>query len=341
MHRSLDIDFRVIEDQLRGRNFVRSSEMLGPTENIFKTKEHGYRRVDDAAFLHVMHFEAGTTYSLRITRPDYVCIQISVGGTYNRWIDDHIAPVKPATIDITNAPLSFSDTTAGAKLRGVLIACKREYLIDHFKLNVDRVPAVYRPIFNSGAGSPSALTLPANPDVMVAADQILSWKHHEPLRHLYLNAKAIEIICEVVAQINGWVPQMRRPPAVQSKRVAIEAAATIYRREIFNAPTIEQLAMRVGLNRNDLTEGFREVFGATPHVYGHLLRMEEARLMLQDGQLSISEVARRIGYEGYSSFSRAYSSHFGHSPSVEKRPAQPIVGSDLLHPTPPVQTEQR
>jgi AraC-like DNA-binding protein len=43
--------------------------------------------------------------------------------------------------------------------------------------------------------------------------------------------------------------------------------------------------------------------------------MEEARLMLRDGQLSISEVARRIGYEGYSSFSRAYRSHFGESPS--------------------------
>ncbi|WP_426412394.1 helix-turn-helix transcriptional regulator [Bradyrhizobium ganzhouense] len=311
--------------------------MLGPTENIFKTKEHGYRRVDDAAFLHVMHFEAGTTFSLKVARADYVCIQISVSGTFNRWINDHAAPVKPATIDITNVPLSFSDTAAGTRLRGVLIACKREYLVDHFKLNVDRIPAVYRPIFNSGAGSQSALTLPASHDVMVAADQILSWKHHGPLRHLYLNAKAIEIICGVVAQINGWVPQTRRPPAIQSKRAAIEAAATIYRNEIFNAPTIEQLAMRVGLNRNDLTEGFREAFGATPHAYVHLLRMEEARLMLQDGQLSISEVARRIGYEGYSSFSRAYSSHFGRSPSIDKRPAQP----DLLHPAPQVRTRQR
>jgi AraC family transcriptional regulator, transcriptional activator of the genes for pyochelin and ferripyochelin receptors len=319
MHKSLDIDFRAIQSQLRARDFVRSSEMLGPTESIFRTKEHGYRRVDDAAILHVMDFEAGPTYSLKIARPDYVCIQISVSGTYNRWINDHVAPVKPATIDITNTPLSISDTQAGTRLCGVLIACNREYLVDHFKLNVDRVPAVYRPIFDSRAGSLSALELPAKSDVMVAADQILSCKYQEPLRQLYLNAKAIEIICGVVAQINGLVPQTRRSPAIRSKRVAIETAATIYRREIFNAPTIEQLATRVGLNRNDLTEGFREAFGATPHAYGHLLRMEEARLMLQDGQQSISEVARRIGYEGYSSFARAYRAHFGRSPSVEKR----------------------
>ena len=319
MYTSLDIDFRAIQSQLRGRNFVRSSEMLGPTESIFKTKQHGYRRVDDATFLHVMDFEAGPTYSLKIARPEYVCIQISVSGTYNRWINDQVDPVRPAMIDITNTPLSISDTQAKTRLCGILIACDREYLVDHFKLNVDRVPAAYRPIFNSRAGSLSALKLPTRSDVMVAADQILSCKYHEPLRHLYLNAKATEIICGVVAQINGLAPQTRRSPAIRSKRVAIEAAAAIYRREIFNAPTIEQLATRVGLNRNDITEGFREEFGVTPHAYGHVLRMKEARLMLQGGQLSISEVARRIGYEGYSSFSRAYRSHFGRSPSVEKR----------------------
>jgi AraC family transcriptional activator of pyochelin receptor len=152
MHKSLDIDFRAVESRLRGRDFVRSSEMLGPTDTIFKTREHGYRRVDDGAFLHVMDFEAGPTYSLKIARPDYVCIQISVSGTYNRWISDHVDPVKPATIDITNTPLSVSDTQAGTRLSGILIACDREYLVDHFKLNVDRLPAVYRPIFGSAAG---------------------------------------------------------------------------------------------------------------------------------------------------------------------------------------------
>ena len=293
--------------------------MLGPTESIFKTKQHGYRRVDDATFLHVMDFEAGPAYSLKIARPEYVCIQISVSGTYNRWINDQVDPVNPAMIDITNTPLSISDTQASTRLCGVLIACNREYLIDRFKLNVDRVPAAYRSIFDSRAGSLSALKLPARSDVMVAVDQILSCKYHEPLRQLYLNAKATEVICGVVAQINGLVPKMRRSPAIRSKKVAIEAAATIYRREIFNAPTIEQLATRVGLNRNDITEGFREAFGVTPHAYGHLLRMKEARLMLQGGRLSISEVARRIGYEGYSSFSRAYRSHFGRPPAVGKR----------------------
>ncbi len=320
-HKSLDIDFRALQTQLLKRDFIRSSEILGPTDGIFKTREHGYRRIDDATFLHVMDFEVGHPYSLKMARPDFVCIQITISGSYNRWVSDKIDAVKPATLHITNVPLSISDTQTGTKLRGALIVCDREYLVNHFKLNVDRLPAAYRPIFNSKVGSLSALKLTPTPDVMIAADQILSCKYNEPLKHLYLNAKATEIICAIVAQINGLSPRtLLHRPEVADKKQAIEAAATIYKREIVNPPTIEQLAARIGLNRNDIISGFREVFGVTPHTYGHLIRMEQAQLLLQDGQLSISEIARRIGYEGYSSFTRAYRAHFGTSPSVAKPP---------------------
>jgi AraC-like DNA-binding protein len=321
MHQYLDLDFRAIQAQLLGRNFVHSKDMLGRTEGIFRTREHGYRRVDDATFLHVMDFEVGRPYSLRLARPDLVCIQVTVSGTYSSQISDRVDVVKPATIHITNAPLSTSDTQAGSKLYGILIVCAREYIVDHFKLDVDRVPAPFRPIFGSSLGASSTLKLPARADVMTAADQIFFCKYQEPLRHIFLNAKATEILCGVVAQINSLVPgRPLQPSSTRSKRAAIEAAANIYRRELFNAPTIEQLATRVGLNRNEITKGFREAFGMTPHTYGQSVRMEQARLMLQNGDLSISEVARRIGYEGYSSFSRAYRSHFGKVPSVSFKP---------------------
>lgn len=58
------------------------------------------------------------------------------------------------------------------------------------------------------------------------------------------------------------------------------------------------------------------MFGATPHAYANVVRMEQAQVLLHDGQLSISEIARRVGYEGYSSFSRAYQAHFGRALSV-------------------------
>jgi AraC-like DNA-binding protein len=323
MYKFLDLDFRAIRTELSGRDYIRSSEILGPTESVFRTREHGYRRIDDGAFFHMMDFEVGQSYSLRMSRPEFVCIQLVVRGTYSRSISHHVESVEPATIDVTNAPSSISDTQAGSRLRGVLIVCDREYFVDRFRLNIDRIPEAYRPIFTSSAGAPSALRLPIGSSAIVAANQMLSCRYDEPLRHLYLNAKAMEIICGVVAQINGLSPQQRlRSPAARDKTTAIEAAAAIYR-EDFNAPTIEQLATRVGLNRNDFMKGFREAYGVTPHEYRHSLRMEEARRMLREEQLSISQVARRIGYEGYSSFARAYRSYFGHPPSAPKPKLSP------------------
>jgi len=213
-----------------------------------------------------------------------------------------------------------------------MIVCNRAYLLDHFGLNVDRVPEAYRPIFLSKIGMPKALSLPTTPGILASADQIISCRYNEPLKSLYVRAKTTEIICDVVSQINMLsVHKPLRIRAAESKVQAIATAATIYRREAHNPPTIEQLTFRVGLNRNELTIGFREMFGATPHAYANMVRMEQAQRLLVDGRLSISEIARRVGYAGYSSFSRAYHDHFGRAPSVADVQATASAKTFPLH----------
>jgi AraC-like DNA-binding protein len=319
MHRRLELDLRTIQSELRHKNFVHSSEALGPTGEFFLAKEHGYRRVDDFIFLHVLDFVVGHPYSLAMTRKDLVCIQITIRGAYTRRSGDRVDLVNPALLQITNFPYSISDAETGTRLRGILIVCDRAYLLEHFGLQVDNVPKFYRPIFANKVGMSEALTLPTSPSMIANTDQIISCKHGDPLRSIYLRAKTLEIVCDVVAQVNMLLTRKPfRMRTDQSKAQAIETAAAIYRRELHNPPTIEQLAFRVGLNRNELTAGFRSLLGVTPHAYVNLMRMEQAQSLLQSGWLSISEIARRVGYEGYSSFSRAYRAHFGHAPSTWK-----------------------
>jgi AraC-like DNA-binding protein len=317
VQKKLELDFRAIGSGLRSGGLLRSSEVLGPVDDIFKAREHGYRLIDACTLLHVMNFEAAQPYSLTMARADLVCIQLTIKGAYNRWIGDRMDLVNPNMVQISNTPRSVSDTQAGARLRGLLIVCERQHLLDHFRLNADHIPPAYRPIFLSRLGTPDALKLPLSSASIALVDQILTCKYPEPLRGIFISAKTIEIICGIVTQIHA-LPSRGLPHVVgaRSRIQAIELAADIYRREIGNPPTIEQLALRVGLNRNELTSGFRDAFGLTPHAYGHMLRMEEAQSLLRVGRISISEVARRVGYEGYSSFSRAYHAHYGHAPSV-------------------------
>ncbi|MDL2405890.1 AraC family transcriptional regulator [Rhizobium calliandrae] len=317
-HKSLELDLRGIQSELRHNEFVRISDALGPTEGIFRAREHGqYRRIDDFIFLYVQNFEVLQSHSIAMARGGLICIQITIKGSYQRCVGEHVERVNPAQIQITNCPRSISETAVGAKFRGIMIACDRQYFLDHFGLRPDNIPALYKPIFLTDVGMADALRLPPTPSIITTTDQIISCRYEEPLKTMYLKAKTIEIICDVVAQLNGLALRRAiRLRSAESKAQAIKTAAAIYRREIHNQPTIKQMALRVGLNHNELTIGFRELFGATPHAYAQMVRMEEARDLLSAGQLSISEIARRVGYEGYSSFSRAYHMHYGRAPSL-------------------------
>lgn len=319
MQTLLELDFRAVQTELLSRDFIHSNEPLPAASAVFKTKEHGYRRIDDHSFLHVLNFEATRPYSLTLIRPDLVCIQIVLRGTYLRRAVDRIERVDSTAVEISNLPRSTSETRLGTKLRGLLIVCNRQHFVDTFKLNVDHVPHKYRPIFTSKLGSIETMRLPLSPALAATTDQVLACSYQEPLRTIYSRAKAMEIMCEVAARINILVSRpASSPPPARHREQAIEIAASIYRRELDKPPAIDQLAARVGLNRNELTSGFRELYGSTPRAYGHMIRMEHAQELLRSGTLSISEVARRVGYEGYSSFSRAFLAYFDHAPaSVE------------------------
>jgi AraC-like DNA-binding protein len=314
IHKRLELDLRDVQNELRNTDFLHSRDAFGPTTDFFITKEHGYRRIDDDVFLHVLDFTVGRPYSFRIARPDLVCIHVTIKGAYSRKWGDRIDLVDSSRVEISNFPFSIADIEAGTNLRGVVIVCSRAYVLDHFGLNMEHVPEVYRRIFNSRVGMPEALSLLPSSGIISNVDQIIACKYNEPLKGIYIRAKATEIICDVISHINLLAIRRSFRVRNQNKTLAIETAAAIYRRELNNPPTIAQLASRVGLNRNELTAGFRDMFGATPHAYASMIRMDEARTLLRDGRLSISEVARRVGYEGYSSFSRAYHAHFGQLP---------------------------
>ncbi|RYE30026.1 MAG: AraC family transcriptional regulator [Hyphomicrobiales bacterium] len=99
---------------------------------------------------------------------------------------------------------------------------------------------------------------------------------------------------------------------------AVEAAALIYRRELSNPPSIDDLARRVGLNRNSLSEAFRERFGETPASFSRRMRLEWAREQLNARTGRVSEIAMACGYTSHAAFSRSFLEQFGKPPSKTK-----------------------
>ena len=85
------------------------------------------------------------------------------------------------------------------------------------------------------------------------------------------------------------------------------------------APTLDELARRVGVNRNKLAVGFKHVFGMTVGAYHREQRLERAYDMLRNPDISIGRVADEAGYRDAGSFTKAFKNRYGVLPS-ELRP---------------------
>jgi len=78
---------------------------------------------------------------------------------------------------------------------------------------------------------------------------------------------------------------------------------------------ISRLADKAGINEFKLKIGFREIFGISPYKYLTKLRLDMAKLLLEDTDYTIREIADKVGFETYNGFSVCFRNAFGVLPS--------------------------
>lgn len=93
---------------------------------------------------------------------------------------------------------------------------------------------------------------------------------------------------------------------------------------------LDALAHRAAFSRFHFLREFRKAFGTTPHQYLRQRRLEAAKQMLQETDLSVTEVCMAVGYESLGSFSTLFQRHIGHSPmryraKIVQVPRWPLV----------------
>lgn len=81
---------------------------------------------------------------------------------------------------------------------------------------------------------------------------------------------------------------------------------------------VKDIANLVGMSNASLYQHFKQLTQLTPIQYQKILRLNEARHLLSINQLSISQIAFKIGYESPNQFSREYKRLFGVTPRQEK-----------------------
>ncbi|MFA8342742.1 MAG: helix-turn-helix transcriptional regulator [Rhodothermaceae bacterium] len=190
-------------------------------------------------------------------------------------------------------------------------------LPDFFENLVDTCADLFSPFLNS-VGKRDYLALikeniKVTPEMKNIVLQIINCKMQGRLRQVYLKSKITELLILFADRIDNRIGSFSFSKGDKER---IHTAREILIEDIQNPPTLSQLARRSGLNEFKLKKGFKEEFGNT--VYGYLLehKLDKARIMLQEKENSISEIAFITGYSCAAHFSTAFRKRFGFTPST-------------------------
>jgi len=322
-----DLDFADLFQALRVNPEIHGKQaykIIGKIEDRpGDIRHHSFHYVNDNVAMYIQDWVVRVPFLIWLNRSRRLCFNFVKDGNYKHHIGDQTSRFLHWMMHIVGAPESRIEIPSGRpqKIVGVALVVEREYLFDVLGLRVGPSSTARRLTRVSAQEANEQFVRLIPHAIALLLDEILESRLVEPLRTHFLRAKAMELLCATIAQLNAskslhsdsglaW-------PEMQKRRIA--AAALIFRQELHKPISISALAQRVGLNRNSLTEGFSSSYGLSPHQYLIKQRMERALSLIEADHISLAEIAASCGYANYPAFSRAFSEYFGMSPSQRRK----------------------
>ncbi|WP_372779032.1 helix-turn-helix transcriptional regulator [Litorivivens sp.] len=96
----------------------------------------------------------------------------------------------------------------------------------------------------------------------------------------------------------------------------IQKSVSYLNRSYTECIAIEDLAKRQNMTRESFSRLFKKELGRPPFEYIVNLRMNKARLLLQNSNQSIKSIANVVGYSDQYNFSRLFKKYYGMSPKA-------------------------
>ncbi|GAO44531.1 helix-turn-helix transcriptional regulator [Flavihumibacter petaseus] len=133
-------------------------------------------------------------------------------------------------------------------------------------------------------------------------------------RYLFLESKMLELLALQLDQAAQLPPTTNSQQWSVADRERLHAVKQFVENAYLEDFSLKELTYKFGLNEFKLKKGYKELFQTT--VFGHLhqLRMQKARVLLQEDGMNVSEAAFFIGYNNVSSFCTEFKKRFGYTP---------------------------
>jgi AraC-like DNA-binding protein len=145
--------------------------------------------------------------------------------------------------------------------------------------------------------------------------QILRCPYQGITKRIYLESKALELISLVIEQEREIKVKKRSLKALKPGTIErIHDAKTILLQNLDCPPSISDLAKQVKLNEYTLKRGFRYCFNTTIFRYLHDYRLEQAKQLLETGEMGVAEVMNAVEFCDRHHFAAAFRKKYQTNP---------------------------
>ena len=131
------------------------------------------------------------------------------------------------------------------------------------------------------------------------------------------------------AALTGEVPQPGLPLDLVTRDRLVQRALNLMQQTMDAPPTVARLAERLKVGRRTLERRFHRALGLTPATADKKIRIAQARLSLESGTRSVTQIANDTGFCDVSHLIRVFRDHEGVTPETHRSrsgPALPVLG---------------
>lgn len=203
----------------------------------------------------------------------------------------------------------------GGLWRAVGILCRPSFVTRELSIAPEHFPGDLQSLLAEDLDTDYRYADRLTKDMRAVVTCLLQPNVHHSILSVYLRAKVTELVLLTLEHLRHAAPAEENRFRLTDRDAQRLRQARRVLHEHTQAPSLEQLARLVGINRCKLAVGFKHLFGLTIGEYHRDLRLERARELLEARELSVGRVATAVGYADAGSFSKAFRARYGHLPS--------------------------
>ena len=148
------------------------------------------------------------------------------------------------------------------------------------------------------------------PKISTILDDIATYTPTSEISELFYEAKILEIITAFLS----WKSNAVHKVIDKEDSEALHRLGHYLEQNFSNPTNIQMYARMCNMSKTKLSELFRSIYGCTIVEFITNYRMDKAKRLLLENELSIQQIATTVGYSHQSSFTYIFKQHVGCSP---------------------------